>query len=166
MAAILIRMTKLFSFDLRLKVYWTDGMNPEPNMACLAHQIRGIKDEGSLLLIHGRNPKQPPGMYKMLGKKGRNYLSTRVGCLPSTVLTALAWASQISEPSTWPENLICYSWPRRYSWPERYQALPPAYCFGQLVLFLHTDQSHLLVFVPPIFDIFFDVLLVSLLSDL
>ena len=28
-------------------------MNPEPNMACLPHQIRGIKDEGSLLLIHG-----------------------------------------------------------------------------------------------------------------
>ena len=85
-------------------------------------------------------------MYKMLGKNGRNYLSTGVGCLPSTVLTELAWASQISEPSTLHVSLICYSW------PEIYQALAPSYCSGQLVLFLHTDQSHL--FVPPIFDIF------------
>ena len=35
--------------------------------------------------VDGRNPKQPPGMYKNPVNNGINYISTGAGFLPSTV---------------------------------------------------------------------------------
>ena len=40
--------------------------------------------------VDGRNPKQPPGMYKTPVNNGINYLSTGAGFLPSTVSTHMS----------------------------------------------------------------------------